>query len=530
MSNKVIKRATGSYYTCSSVADYIAQWAIRSKNDTLLEPSFGDGTFLLSAIERYSHLGENRPQIMGVELQQEPYESFLLKGYESVNCYMTDYMDFVPPHQISVIIGNPPYVSLKNLSSVDRTKAIKRMESYSIAMPPNGSLWMPFMIHGTEMLAKGGRLGFVLPYEITYVRYAFRLWTYLSHNYGKISIYRIHDDFFPEVDVETVLFLAEEKGAHTDYVSYCTFKNLSDLLEGKASLDEKVSIYDIITMGKPFEKKLISKTTLKLLDDMRASGHIGKLLDECKFKIGYVCGNKNYFHPSKQTIAEYGLSPESLLPCIRNAKEINSHSKIGVDMAVGIDSSHLFYPLVLDKNSRNYISHGEKTGVQNGYKCKVRKPWYLTPNIEMPDVVLTVFGDVPRLINNSGSYVVSNSLLSGKMVSTASSKNLVCRWYNSITLLMIELNIHSLGGGTLVLIPGETDLMEILKKFPTEKENETFEQLDTCVKTQGVEKAYELGDEIVLQDLYGLSKSSITEIRKSVEYLRNWRKPDNRRE
>ena len=152
--------------------------------------------------------------------------------------------------------GDPPYVSLKNLSDSDRKKAIKRIESYSLTMPSNGSLWMPFVIHSTEMLATGGRLGFVLPYEITYVRYAFGLWNYLGHNYGKISIYRVHKDFFPDVDVETVIFLAEEKGSCTDDVSYCTLKDLNSLFEDDASLVAKISISDIVAMGKPFEKNL----------------------------------------------------------------------------------------------------------------------------------------------------------------------------------------------------------------------------------------------------------------------------------
>ena len=125
MLNKTIKRATGPYYTCSSVADYIAQWAIRSRDDIVLELSFGDGNFLQSAIDRFKNLGEFEPEIIGVELQKEPYDNFMSQGYSFINCYMMDYMDFVPKCQMSAIIGNPPYVSLKNLSDSDRKKQSK---------------------------------------------------------------------------------------------------------------------------------------------------------------------------------------------------------------------------------------------------------------------------------------------------------------------------------------------------------------------------------------------------------------------
>lgn len=36
-------RLTGSYYTSQRIANYMVEWALRDKSDSLLEPSFGDG-------------------------------------------------------------------------------------------------------------------------------------------------------------------------------------------------------------------------------------------------------------------------------------------------------------------------------------------------------------------------------------------------------------------------------------------------------------------------------------------------------
>lgn len=527
---KSTRRETGSFYTCFSIADFIVNWAISEKNTSVLEPSFGEGNFLYSAIDRFSRLGEDNPNIYGVELQKNVFEHFATTK-SNIKCFNMDFMDFRIGKSINSVIGNPPYVSLKNLSVESKRKVDKLMNSYGIKMPPSGSLWMPFVVHSTEMLNNGGKLGFVLPYEITYVRYAFKLWDYLKFNYGKISIYRIHKDFFPDVDVETIVFLAENKGSTTDTIEYKTFDSISKLFTDESLQKTTIPISDIYSLDKPFERELLSEETKIILETNRNNGNLQPLINDCKFKIGYVCGNKKYFHPSNSIIKDYSISQSNLIPSLINAKEINEQKNVGVD-TYSVTSSHkLFYPLKLKKGDKAYLSYGEMNEVHKGYKCSVRSPWYITPNIEVPDVILTVFGDIPRLISNSAEYVVSNSLLSGKITTNSSTTNkeLICRWYNSLTLLMIELYVHSLGGGTLVLIPGEMDKIELLSNFPRSKIENVFSALDSCTIKNGVNATYELGDNLVLKDIYKFTNQEIIEIRKSIEYLRSWRLPNMRR-
>lgn len=527
---KAQKRATGSFYTCLSIADYIVQWAIVDEDTKVLEPSFGDGSFLYSALNRFNELGNYEPEIYGVELQAEPFYNFVNTN-SSVDCTLIDYMDYNTNCGVDAVIGNPPYVSLRNLSENDRNKAISLMSRYGIDMPPSSSLWMPFVVHATEMLNEHGRLGFVLPYEITYVRYAFKLWNYLKRNYGKLSVYRVYKDFFPEVDVETIVFLAEDKGGYTDKVEYKAFQDITDLFYDKSIVNISIPISDISSLSKPFERELISPKAKEIISSLRNKGQLTSLLDECKFKIGYVCGNKGYFHPTQDTIKRYKLKSQNLIPCLINSKDINNQKNIGLDTECSVSESRLFYPTVIGKGEKEYIAYGETEKVHLGYKCKVRNPWYITPSIETPDIILTVFGDVPRMIANTKGFIVSNSLLCGIIDSTkgTTSKELVCRWYNSLTLLLIEMYIHSLGGGTLVLIPGEMDKMEIMSDYSKSEVDDVFEQLNSCMVTNGVSDTYLLGDELVLKQIYNLSDTEIQEIRKSLEDLRSWRRPDLRR-
>lgn len=527
---KTQKRATGSFYTCLSIADYIAGRTIVNKDTKVLEPSFGDGSFINSALKRFVELNTQSPTIYGVEIRKEPFDNISSLN-PTVKCSLMDFMDYKLNTKVDAVIGNPPYISLRNLSVKDRNKAKSLMKKYHIELPTSGSLWMPFVIHATELLNTNGRLAYVLPYEMTYVRYAFPLWEYLKKNYSKLSIYRIYKDFFPEVDVETVVFIAEGKGGKTEKVEYKTFYDIEDLFSDNSITSTSISIEEISSLNKPFEWELIAPQTKKIITSLRKKQKLGVLIDDCKFKIGYVCGNKTFFHPSEATIKQYKLKKENLIPSLVNSKEINNQKELGLDTNSASSSNNLFYPTKLCKGERAYIAFGETEKINQGYKCKVRNPWYITPSIEIPDVILTVFGDIPRLISNTKGYAVSNSLLCGTITSSnqITSKEIACRWYNSLTLLLIELYIHSLGGGTLVLIPGEMDKMELIKEYPKNKVDVVFDELNKCMLTKSLSDTYALGDELVLKQIYKLKDADIQAIRESLSELRSWRRPDQRR-
>ena len=522
------QRLTGSFYTCNTVADYLVNWAICDRDDSLLEPSFGDGVFIDSAMTKLFSMGNDIPQIYAVELQQEPFLQYTNKN-QKVHGYCQDFMLFKEPVLVNSVIGNPPYIRLKNLSSVERQTAIDVVKEHGVTMQTSGSLWMPFIIHATDFLKIGGRLGFVLPFEVTYVKYAYPLWNYLRNKFGKIRIFRIHEDIFPDVDVETILFLAEDYGQATNNVEYCLFQDKEGLFSGQWKRQEIILIDDILSGNKPFVWGLLSNKQRTFIQRLREKKDIVCISNFCKFKIGYVCADKTFFHPNLTVVNKYGLSNKNLLPCISNSKDINGGTGIGVTIENGQCSAKLYIPQVLDEADKQYIQHGVTLRVHERYKCKIRKPWYITPNIERADLILTVFGDVPKLIANKGEYAVSNSLLSGGLTGNISSEEVVCRWYNSLTLLSAELNVHSLGGGVLVFIPGETDKVEVLNKFPKEKVPEIVERLNESVLNYGLSATYALGDEIVLKGILGFTDEDIFIVRSALKELQYWRRPDNRR-
>ena len=523
------KKQTGSFYTIDVIVDSMCRWAIRNNGDRLLEPSFGEGIFIEKSIDRFNELGNHRPDITAVEIQENVAEIFRKKKIiDTLNIINDDFMSFLFLAKFDAVIGNPPYISLKNVSREQQSTARKIIVQYLSQFSNNGSLWFPFVLKSISLLKSDGRLAFVLPFELTYTRYASGLWKILTQNFSSLTVTRIYEDFFPDVDVEAILLYAEGKGGKTNHVTYQIFDKIDDFTQSINSQSTKVMLSEIVNNEKPFITKTLNQTLQHQVLKMRNKGLIKPIIESCKFKIGYVSADKDFFHPHIETVNNFNLPDVNLIPTILNAKAINGGTSIGLEVFDGDCLSRLYYPKIVTDHDRDYIHHGEKRNVHKKYKCQQRKPWYITPNIEIPDIILTVFGDTPKLIANKGKYAVANSLLSG-FLKEGSQEQFICRWYNSLTLLSLEMTIHSLGGGSLVIIPGEADRLNIINYIPEKMVEPIFTKFNDAMIKCGADHVYRLGDRIVLQDIFGVSEEDLASIRESIRLLREWRNPRKRR-
>src|SRR5262249_47492619 len=137
------------------------------------------------------------------------------------------------PFPVDAVIGNPPYVRLRHLPPSEAARARSAAaEVLGAQMDPSGSIWMPFVLHAASFLRRGGRMAFVLPYDLTYVRYARPLWRHLGDSFSAIRVVRIHERVFPEIMQDVVLFFAEGYEGRTDRVDYETYERVDDFVLG----------------------------------------------------------------------------------------------------------------------------------------------------------------------------------------------------------------------------------------------------------------------------------------------------------
>ena len=514
-------RALGAYYTPSVAASFMARWTVRNRGDRILEPSMGDGAFL-HAVNAEAERREVSVETWGVELAVDTFQRAIAAGAIDPEHAIRDDFLAVDPFEVDAVIGNPPYVRLRHLPAdeSDRARTVASRVLGS-SMDPSGSVWMPFVLHASRFLCRGGRLALVLPYDFTYVRYARPLWEHLGRQFASIRLVRVHERMFPDINQEVVLLLAAGKGGSTSHVAFEAYGSLAHLERGVVDAGGSLSIDDIADGERSFLHALLPAATQDLL--RVAAPKLKSAREFVTFNIGYVCGDKDFFHPPASRVRAYDLPSSSLIESATSSRQLSGTglwtSEVPVDRR-----TTLFLPskdtVSHTVGERRYIERGHRDAVDQRYKCRVRKPWYVTPGVKVPDVIVPVFTERPTILINDGQFVASNSLLCGYL-RRGSADELAARWYTSLTLLQLELEVHSLGGGVLVLVPHEAGNIKLPSGRVRGRAH--LAGVDACVRRGDHRAAFELGDDALLTRLLEIGQDEVGAIRAGVEQLVSWR-------
>lgn len=514
-------RLLGAFYTDTTATDAMARWITRKSGDRVLEPSFGDGAFLRAVSRAAKDRGLSRVRQFGAELVHEPFSAALkARLLSEKNAFLGDFLA-VDPFEVDAAIGNPPYVRLRHLPPDQMTRALHcACKVLGRPMETSGSVWMPFVLHCLRFLRRGGRLALVLPHELTYVRYARPLWKKLGECFGDLRLVRVHERLFPDILQEVVVLFADGYGESTPTVRYQSLERAEQFTGADDGPAAPLRIADISAGKRVFLEALLPERTRSVLSALLAES-TAPLPETCVFNIGYVAGDKEFFHPDELLTRRYCLPESHLRPALTSGRQIRSCGLRASNS--GCIAESLYFPPVnkreLTAPDHRYIAGGEARRIHKRYKCMVREPWYVVPGVRVPDVVLSVFAERPVLIINDAGYVASNSLLCG-YIRHGTPEGLAAAWYTSLTLLQCELQVHALGGGVMILIPGEVASIRVPTCRPTKAH---MRCVDSRLVKGDIEAAYRCGDESVLQAQLGLASADVADLRAAIGTLRHWR-------
>jgi hypothetical protein len=512
----------GAYYTPPAAAIAMAEWLLEGEATRVVEPSMGDGAFL-SAVHEVARRRRRPVDVWGVELAADTFAKVVADGLvDRDRAFRQDFLT-LEPFAVDGVIGNPPYVRLRHLPPSEARGARAATDHLLVPMDPSGSVWMPFVVHASRFLKAGGRMAFVLPYELTYVRYARPLWGYLARSFSSLRVVRIHERVFPEIMQDVVLFFADGYGGSTDSVRFDAYERVGDFTDQQVATPTgaDIAIDRIIGGERPFVESLLSPRLRQLLE-RRIKPLTFRAREAVTFNIGYVSGDKTFFHPDDETLRRFRLPTQHLRPALTSSRQLRG---VGI-FTSGLqdsDAARLYLP---DKDSLSsgdqaYIRLGERTAVAQRFKCRVRTPWYVTPGVKVPDVVVPVFTETPLMLANDARYVASNSLLCGYLRRGESSDALLARWYTSLTLLQIEIEVHALGGGVRVFVPNEAGALRLPREVRPSRD--LLGRLDEYVRKGNATSAYADGDLPVLVQQVGLRQADVELIREGVRALAHWR-------
>jgi hypothetical protein len=232
----------GQFYTPEDVVDLLTGFAIRAPGECVLDPATGGGSFLRSAYNRKKALGETHTSalatIWGCEITAFAAElstvTLATSDTHETDAYprilLRDFFDLSPgletdleipgelgqlkiPTEFDAVIGNPPYISYRRLTNQAKILNALATASDAITMPKftgksDAYLW--FIVHATQFLKNGGRLGFVVSSAILFADYGIPLIRFIGHHYRiRAIVDSTVERWFADADTNTVLLMLE---------------------------------------------------------------------------------------------------------------------------------------------------------------------------------------------------------------------------------------------------------------------------------------------------------------------------------
>ncbi len=127
---------------------------------------------------------------------------------------------------------------------------------------------------------------------------------------------------------------------------------------------------------------------------------------------------------------------------------------------IGARSYFLKFPSINKLNDNDlalqYISNGEKEGINKGYKCRIRNEWQIVPSTKISDALFIRRNNIfPKLIINEAAAYTTDTMHRVWIKDNVNLKSFVSSYYNSLSLAFTEINGRSYGGGVLELMPSE---------------------------------------------------------------------------
>jgi len=515
----------GGYYTPKPIADFIVQWAIRRADDTILEPSCGDGSFIQSVVAN----GGNPKNITGVEL--DPVESGKAKrhGATIINeDFFTFYLREIQDKcHYDVVLGNPPFIRSQNFDEQYRQKAFSLMEVEGLHPNRLTNIWIPFLVLSTCALQPRGRLGMVIPAEVMQVDYAAEVRQYLSEQYDSLTIVTFKKLLFPNAQQEVVLLLgektAEKKGIRTIEV---------DDAEALSTLDLSREDFEVKQLDHNTEKwtqYYLTNSEISLIRALRGNSQICSANELFDVNVGIVSGENDFFLLNEDTRGEYGLNEEHLTPIVGRADQLRgiNFSNEDFDQLIACGRKvYLFSPAdneysALSKNEQSYIEFGVKQGYNSGYKCRIRKKWYIVPRTWKADAfMLRQVNKYPRIVFNNTDAQNTDTLHKIRFREQVDGHAVTAAFLNSFTLALCEIVGRSYGGGVLTFEPGEVRKLMIPMVGSSKLD---FELIDRLAKENQIEEILNYTDRILLEEHLNLSHEEVLLLRGVWDRLSNRR-------
>lgn len=522
--SKEYQKLRGGYYTPTSIAEFLAEWAITSKDDIVLEPSCGDGQFIRQVTRKMQELGASedniKEQVFGVELDEDEAKKAQLNNNSNIinSDFFTYFRDEIyNKKQFDVILGNPPFIRYQNFDATYRDIAFEFLEKLGFKPSKMSNIWMPFLVLSALTLKEDGRLGMVIPTELFQVDYAAETRKFLTAFFEELIIITFEKLLFEGAQQEVVLIMGKRK---SDNPGIRVYELQCD--EGLKDIDvnnlDDVEIKDIDVDNEKWIKYFLTRQEIDLLRRVRRNRNLRQATELFEVNVGVVSGQNKFFIINNEIVNKYNLhnSVKDIVGKSEHLKGLYFNENDRTELQNNGKGMYIFTPEdkdfdELSEGEKSYINFGVDSGYNKGYKCRIRKRWYIVPQSWDPEAfMLRQVHECPRLIFNNTNSTTTDTLHKIRFLEGVNGREVCGAFLNSLTLALSEVTGRSYGGGVLTFEPGEVRKLLI----PINGANELdLDRIDLLLRENRINDILDMNDRILLNQHLGLTNEEIILLR-----------------
>ena len=445
-------KQTGAYFTPEKVVRSLVKWAVRSSEDRLLDPACGDGRFVAQ-----------HARSVGIELDADSSASAMQRA-PSALIHTGDFFTWAGStrERFECAAGNPPFIRYQLFTGEIRKMALELCSSLGAQFSALSSSWPLFLVATAHLLRPGGRMAFVVPAEIGHAPYSAPLIKYLATNFGQLHVIAIRKKIFPRLSEDCWLLYAAEKNGRTTSIDFTALTRFASC-EAPPRVHTQVDIDDWQNLwNMRLRPYLMPIRARELYQRLVADSASARLREFARINIGYVSGANDFFHFRPSEIEKFGIPDAYLQTTVRYARALppKQLNKSTLKRWLREDRETLLLRLhknqVLPKSVKAYLRTSDAQRASTAYKCRMRDPWYVVPDVKIPDFFLSYMsGRRVSLVRNIAGCACTNSLHTVQVRNREALSRILAATRSPLFQFSCEIEGHPLGGGLLKLEPRE---------------------------------------------------------------------------
>lgn len=445
------RKQRGAFFTPNDVAAALVRWAVRRPDDRMLDPACGDGRFL--CLHEHS-VGVERDAASAAEARQRACHAVV---------HQVDFFRWAAEtaDRFDCAAGNPPFIRYQYFTGETRARALKLCASQGVLFNALTSSWAPFLVATASLLKPGGRLAFVVPAEIGHAPYARPLLEFLLRRFRRTQLLAIRRKLFPELSEDAWLLYAEGFGAESDHIRLTPLDQFT-YRETLPTGGVRVSAGEWRAWDGRLRPFLLPSSVLTAYQSASTAPGARRLGDVARVGIGYVTGANDFFHLRPSTARSLGIPDHCLRAAVRNGRMLTAPAVTQATVRKWLTADKpvllltLTHGMSLPGAVTKYLESPAGYAARQTYKCRTRDPWYVVPDVQVPDAFLTYMSsNGPLLVANAAECVGTNSVHVVRLKRGVSLSWLLKAWHSPLRELSCEVEGHPLGGGVLKLEPRE---------------------------------------------------------------------------